>query len=114
MYMARNSTTSHLLRGTLDLLLLQALSRGPLHGYAIARHIETATDDALAVEEGSLYPALHKLEKGGAVTAAWSTRGTRRRVRVYSLTRRGRKRLEDEKQGWRAFTQAVARLVESE
>jgi transcriptional regulator len=112
--MARTTTAPHLLRGTLDLLLLQALSHGPLHGYALARYIETATDDALAVEEGSLYPALHKLEKRGAVTAAWSTKKSRRRVRVYSLTQRGRKSLEEEKRGWRAFTRAVGRLVESE
>ena len=112
--MARGTPADHLLRGTLELLLLQSLSKGPLHGYAIARHIEQATDDGLAVEEGSLYPALHRLEERGAVTARWAKGEKRRRVRLYSLTRKGRARLEDQKRGWRAFARAVGRMVESE
>jgi transcriptional regulator len=111
--MSRKASATPLLRGTLDLLLLQALSRGPLHGYAIAREIERGTADALGVEEGSLYPALHRLEDRGAVTARWSTTGSRRRVRVYALTRRGRTQLAEEKSGWRDFARAVARMVES-
>jgi len=111
--MSPKGSSDHLLRGTLELLLLQALSRGPLHGYAIARHIETATDDALGVEEGSLYPALHRLEARGAVTARWSTAAeSRRRVRVYALTPSGRAQLAAQKRGWRTFARAVARMVD--
>lgn len=113
--MGRQSTAPEtLLRGTLDLLLLQALSAGPLHGYAIAREIERATDDALGVEEGSLYPALHKLERRGLVTARWTRGETGRRVRVYALTSDGRACLQDQKRDWRLFARAVARMVGSE
>jgi PadR family transcriptional regulator len=101
-----------LLRGTLELLLLQALNDGPRHGYAIARHIERETGDALRVEEGSLYPALHRLEARGVVRARWSTTDGGRRVRVYSLTTAGRARLADQKRGWTAFARAVNRMVE--
>jgi transcriptional regulator len=100
-----------LLRGTLDLLLFQALADGPLHGYAIARRVEIATGDALRVEEGSMYPALHRLEEGGLVTARWSTTDRGRRVRVYALTRRGRDRLDVRRQEWLAFARAVTRMV---
>lgn len=111
--MSPKGSSDHLLRGTLELLLLQALSRGPLHGYAIARQIETATGDALGVEEGSLYPALHRLEARGAVTARWSTAAeSRRRVRVYALTASGRAQLAAQKRGWRTFARAVARMVD--
>lgn len=111
--MSRKGSSDHLLRGTLELLLLEALSAGPLHGYAIARRIESATGDALAVEEGSLYPALHRLEARGSVTAKWSTGpNSRRRVRVYALTEAGRDQLENERQGWRSFSRAVARMLE--
>jgi transcriptional regulator len=103
-----------LLRGTLELLLLKALSGRPLHGYAIARRIETATGDALSVEEGSLYPALHRLEARGFVSARWSTTGTARRVRIYTLTKAGRLRLAEQKRDWAAFARAVARMVESD
>jgi transcriptional regulator len=112
--MTRRDSSDQLLRGTLDLLVLQALSSAPLHGYAIARHIEQATDDALAVEEGSLYPALHRLEDRGAVSARWTTGDSRRRSRVYSLTRKGRTQLEERRRGWHAFASAVERMVGSE
>jgi transcriptional regulator len=105
--------TDHLLRGTLELLLLKALSHGPLHGYGIARRIETATGDALSVEEGSLYPALHRLEEHGFVTARWKATETGRRVRVYSLTAPGRARLAQQTRHWTAFARAVARMVHS-
>ena len=104
------SAPKQLLRGTLDLLLLQALSGGPLHGYAIARHIELETDDALSVEEGSLYPALHRLEDRGLVSARWTTENGRRQ-RVYAVTRAGRKRLAGHRQDWYAFVRAVNRMV---
>ncbi|MEZ5319281.1 MAG: PadR family transcriptional regulator [Vicinamibacterales bacterium] len=107
-------TPDPLLRGTLELLLLQALNAEPRHGYAIARHIEQATGDALRVEEGSLYPALHRLEDRGLVGARWSTTDGGRRVRVYSLTKAGRARLADQKRGWTAFARAVDRMVKAD
>jgi transcriptional regulator len=99
------------LRGTLDLLLLRALESGPMHGYAIARHIERVTGDALSVEEGSLYPALYRLETNGLVLARWEKGERRRRIRVYSLSAAGRARLAEQKLGWRAFSRAVSRMV---
>jgi transcriptional regulator len=109
--MTREASAGPLLRGTLDLLLLQALAGGPRHGYAIARAIEAATGDVLAVEEGSLYPALHRLEAQGAVTGRWGMAESGRRVRVYALTRAGRARLAEKKQSWAAFARAVSRMV---
>jgi len=100
-----------LLRGTLELLLLQALSRGPRHGYAIARAIETQTDDALRVEEGSLYPALHRSERRGYVTARWTVSDQGRRTRLYGLTSSGRSRLAHQRHEWSVFARAVARMV---
>lgn len=105
------SSHAQLLRGTLELLLLQALSHGPLHGYAIARRIETDTGDALSVEEGSMYPALYRLEEQGFVSARWSTNEGGRRARVYRLTADGRRRLAAHKKHWHAFVRAVALMV---
>lgn len=106
--------SDHLLRGTLELLLLKALSREPLHGYAIARRIEASTGDALSVEEGSMYPALHRLEANGFVSARWSTTPNGRRVRVYSLTKTGRARLAEQRRHWTSFARAVARMMEAD
>jgi PadR family transcriptional regulator len=103
--------SDRLLHGTLELLLLQALHRGPLHGYAIARRIKDATDDALNVEEGSLYPALYRLEELGYVTARWATTGQTRRVRLYGLTAAGRTRLAEQRKEWAAFSRAVTRML---
>ena len=111
MPMALGTAADRLLRGTLDLLLLQALRDGQKHGYAIARFIETETRDALRVEEGSLYPALHRLEARALVTARWARGDTGRRVRVYALTAAGRTRLGEEQRAWSAFAKAVTRLV---
>jgi PadR family transcriptional regulator PadR len=111
MPMTRGNTADQLLRGTLELLLLQALGGGHKHGYAIARYIETETGDVLGVEEGSLYPGLHRLEERGLVTARWAKGETGRRVRVYALTAAGRRRLDDQKRDWAAFSKAVSRLV---
>jgi PadR family transcriptional regulator PadR len=109
--MLKRASNARLLRGTLDLLLLQALRQGPRHGYAIARHIETETGDALSVEEGSMYPALYKLEGRGFVRGRWTTNASGRRARVYSLTTAGRGRLMAELRDWIAFTHAIKRLV---
>jgi PadR family transcriptional regulator PadR len=100
------------LRGALDLLILKTLDRrGPLHGYAIATQIEQVSADALRVEEGSLYPALHRLEKAGWIRAEWKTSENRRRARFYALTRVGRKELEQEEEKWRVLTSAVGRVL---
>jgi PadR family transcriptional regulator PadR len=111
MGIAHRRTPDPLLRGTLELLLLQVLSREPRHGYAIARAIEAQTDDALRVEEGSLYPALHRLEGRGFVTARWTLSEQGRRTRLYALTRIGRDRLARERRKWSVFSRAVTRLV---
>jgi PadR family transcriptional regulator, regulatory protein PadR len=96
-----------ILRGTLDLLVLEALSRGPAHGYGVARWIEFATDDVLAVGEGTLYPALHRLEARGWITSKWGQSENRRRAKYYSLTARGRAQLRVESENWRRYAQAV-------
>lgn len=96
-----------ILRGTLDLLVLEALSRGRAHGYGVARWIEFATDDALAVGEGTLYPALHRLEERGWVRSQWGVSENNRRAKYYSLTRSGRARVRVEADNWRRYAKAV-------
>jgi PadR family transcriptional regulator, regulatory protein PadR len=96
-----------ILRGTLDLLILQALSWGPAHGYAVARWIQQATGDALAIGEGTLYPALHRLEERKWVAASWGTSENNRQAKFYALTKRGRARLDVEAENWRRYAQAV-------
>lgn len=96
-----------IIRGTLDLLVLKALSCGPAHGYAVARWIERATGDCLAVGEGTLYPALHRLEERGWISATWGTSENNRQAKFYGLTRRGRARLEVESENWRRYAAAV-------
>jgi transcriptional regulator len=96
-----------ILRGTLDLLILKALSFGPAHGYAVARWIEGATDDALAVGEGTLYPALHRLEEKRWISASWGTSENNRQAKFYSLTKLGRAQLEIEAENWRRYATAV-------
>ena len=100
-----------LLQGTLDVLVLKTLSWGPRHGYAVARWIERVTDDALRVEEGSLYPALHRLERKGLVAATWGHTETGRRAKFYTLTPQGRRHLHDELTTWDAFAAAVGKVL---
>jgi PadR family transcriptional regulator PadR len=100
------------LQGSLPLLVLKLLARkGPLHGYGIATHIEEMSDETLRVEEGSLYPALHRLEEAGWIKARWATRDTGRRARVYELTAAGRGQLESEETRWKAITAAVGKIL---
>lgn len=96
-----------ILRGTLDLLILQALSWGPAHGYGVARWIEKATDDALAVGEGTLYPALHRLEERKWISASWGSSENNRQAKFYALTKLGRTRLDIETDNWRRYAAAV-------
>ena len=111
--MITRGTTVDLLQGTLAALILKALSWGPLHGYGIARWIEQVTDDELLVEEGSLYPALHRLQGHGLVTSQWTISETNRRVRCYSLTEEGRQQLRAELSRWDKFSVAVSRALQA-
>ena len=104
---------SDLFTGTLDILILQAVSLGPLHGYAIGQWIRRQSEQVLAVEEGALYPALHRLERRGLVASAWGRTETGRRARFYRLTARGRQALEEETARWRSYSAAVQSLLET-
>jgi len=97
--------------GALELLVLRTLEVGPNHGYAIARHVQRASRDALTVEEGSLYPALHRMEAKGWIQARWAETDTRRRAKVYALTSTGRRRLAAERADWERMTGAVTRVL---
>jgi PadR family transcriptional regulator PadR len=100
------------LQGTLDLLILKTLSRrSPLHGYGIAVHVEQVSDNALRVEEGSLYPALHRLEQQGWIASEWAMSEAARRARFYRLTPTGRKRLAEEEANWSNLTAGVAKVL---
>lgn len=99
------------LHGTLDALVLKTLSSGPRHGYAIARWIEEATADVIQVEEGSLYPALYRMEKRGWIEADWGTSDTGRKAKLYRLTSTGRKQLRLETAEWTQFAGAVSRIL---
>ncbi len=103
--------SGELLQGTLGILILKALLTGAAHGYAIARWIEDTTDDVLSIEEGSLYPALRRLEDRRWVTAEWGVSENNRRAKFYTLTAAGRKHLRDEAAVWLRYSQAVTRVL---
>ncbi len=105
------SKPSDLVQGTLDLLLLKILALQPLHGWAISRRLKTISGDVLQVSEGSLYPALHKLEQEGWITAEWKQTENNRRAKFYSLTRLGRKQLESESASWQLLSSAITRVI---
>jgi transcriptional regulator len=100
-------------QGTLDLLILQAISRRPMHGYAIARWIEAATDDLLAVQEGALYPALSRLQKKGWIKGAWGVSELNKQIKVYDLTVRGRAELTRRTQSWMKLASAMTRVFKT-
>ena len=100
-----------LLHGALDALILKTLARGPRHGYAIARFIEQATADAVPVEEGSLYPALYRMERRGWLEAEWGTSELGRRAKLYRLTQAGRDQLAAETETWRRFSAGVSKVL---
>lgn len=104
-------TSPNLLQGTLDLLILHALQRGALHGYSIAQTIHLLSDEILKVEEGSLYPALYRLELDGAISAEWGVSENNRRAKYYQITRKGRKALEEHNQNWTRLSSAVQRVL---
>jgi transcriptional regulator len=105
------ATNSDQLHGTLDMLVLKVLEDGPLHGYAIATRLERMSKDVLSVEEGSLYPALYRMERRGWLGSAWALTDTGRRARFYKLTRTGRGQLEAERTSWLRLTAAVADVL---
>jgi PadR family transcriptional regulator, regulatory protein PadR len=104
-------TRNALLHGTLDALILKTLAAGPRHGYAIARFIEETTSDAVLVEEGSLYPALYRMERRGWVEAEWGTSELGRRAKLYRLTDSGRAQLATEMAMWRRFSAGVSKVL---
>jgi PadR family transcriptional regulator, regulatory protein PadR len=109
--MLRRRKRPDALQGTLDLLVLKTLSRRPQHGYGIAAEIQSISDDALRVEEGSLYPALHRMEQTGWIAAEWKVTPNNRRARLYGITRAGQKRLDEEQETWDRLTKAVGKVL---
>jgi PadR family transcriptional regulator, regulatory protein PadR len=103
--------TGDLLPGTLDMLVLKAVARGPRHGYSIAEWIQQMSEDVLKVEEGALYPALHRLELRGLLSAEWGVSENNRRAKYYRLTAAGRKGLVAEAEGWRLMSGALTRIM---
>jgi PadR family transcriptional regulator, regulatory protein PadR len=105
------SKPSDLVQGTLDLLILKILALEPLHGWAISQRLKQVSDDVLQVSDGSLYPALHKLEQEGWILAEWKPSENNRRAKFYSLTRPGRAQLEKEAANWTRLSSAISRIV---
>jgi len=101
-----------LLQGTLDMLILKTLIRGPMHGYAVAEFIQQTSEDVLRVEEGALYPALHRLELRGLLASEWGVSENNRRAKFYRLTALGRRSLSDELARWRRMAAAIDRMME--
>ena len=102
-----------LVQGTLDILVLKALTRGPLHGYAVMQWIEQASEDVLRVEEGALYPALHRLELKGWLVGEWGLSENKRRAKYYRLTAAGREHLAGETEQWNRKSAAISRVLEA-
>jgi PadR family transcriptional regulator, regulatory protein PadR len=107
-----SNTRLELPQGTLDLLILKALALEPLHGWAVSERLQQISSDALQVQQGSLYPALHRLERQGWIRANWAISENNRRAKYYELTRQGRKQLETEAAAWRRLTAVVDRVLD--
>jgi PadR family transcriptional regulator PadR len=106
-----NKSKNDVLQGTLTLLVLRTLAHGPMHGYGITLHIHKVSNEILRVEEGSLYPALHRMEQEGWIAAEWRASENNRRARYYSLSAKGRKQLAKEEESWARLTEAVASVL---
>lgn len=109
-----DSPKSDLPQGTLDLLILKVVTMGPIHGYAIAQRIQQISREALQVQQGSLYPALHRLENKGFLTAEWKESETGREAKFYRLTAKGRGQLKSETANWARLTEAVGLILQAE
>jgi transcriptional regulator len=109
--MAGRNEKNEFVQGTLDMLILKTLAGGPLHGYAVAQHIQQASDDFLKVEEGSLYPALHRMERRGWIEAEWGLSETRRKAKYYRLTAAGRAQLKAAARNWNRCVGAIAGVM---
>src|SRR5207302_5242919 len=109
----KQKSPGDLLQGTLDLLILKSLARGSMHGYGVAEWIHQSSEDVLRVEEGALYPALHRLELRGLVSAEWGVSDNNRRAKYYKLTAAGRKRLAEEASSWERLADAIARVMQT-
>jgi transcriptional regulator len=107
------SDQTDVLQGTLDLLILRTLALGPMHGWAIAQRIQQISDELLRVQQGSLYPALHRLEVAGDVRSEMTASENNRRARVYTLTPAGRRRLESERESWQQFAHSMRRVLDA-
>ena len=105
-------TTLELLQGTLDLLILKTLTWGPMHGYSVARLIRQRSSDAFLIEEGALYPALHRLERQGWIESEWGLSENNRKAKFYQITTRGRAQLRTEVATWKRYIEAVAGVLE--
>ena len=110
---AVGTSKAKLLQGTLDMLILKSLMHGSMHGYGVAKRIQQLADEELTVEEGSLYPALHRLAQQGWISAEWGISENNQRARFYDLTRTGRKQLESEEANWERLSTAVTRVMRS-
>jgi transcriptional regulator len=110
---AKDRSDGELVQGTLDMLILKTLSRGAQHGYGIAQFIQQVSEDVLRVEEGSLYPALHRLELDGMIDSEWGLSENNRRAKFYRLTAIGRKRLAKESDNWSRLAGAIARVMQT-
>ena len=108
----KKTEAGDLLRDTLEMLILKTLSRGEMHGYDIAEYIHETSDDVLRVEEGALYPALHRMELRGLLAAEWGASDNNRRAKYYRLTAAGRKQLAEETAHWKRMSSAIARILE--
>jgi len=102
-----------LMQGTLDMLVLKTLTQGAMHGYAVARVIQEKTDDALQLEEGTLYPALYRMERKGWITSKWGRSENNRKARFYRLTGAGRRQLSAESAAWINFSDAIAKIMQT-
>jgi PadR family transcriptional regulator PadR len=107
------ATKLELLQGTLDMMVLKALTAGPLHGYAVLKRIQQLSADVLQVEEGSLYPALHRMERRGWIESEGGPSENKRRARFYKLTRAGRRQLEVETSSWATLSTAISRVMQT-
>jgi PadR family transcriptional regulator, regulatory protein PadR len=106
--MGKIADSGELIQGTLEMLILKAIQRGPLHGYSVAEWIQQTSQQMLKVEEGALYPALHRMELRGLLKSTWGTSDNNRRAKFYELTTAGRKRLREETDGWKRLVSAIA------